>query len=167
MKVIKRVIYVMVLVLIAIALFAIWYKATYSMGIAASYELNDPGLEKRVLIATQESRFKKSVTEDIVNQIKGQPVYIRVTDVTELDGIDPAIWTAIVVMHTWEIGEPEEHARAFVTRAPREKTIVITTSGSGEQMIAGVDGISAASKMDEAPGLASTVVGRINKLINP
>lgn len=166
MKVIKQVIYVLVFTLIAIALFAIWYKATYSMGIAAPYELNDPGLANRVLIATQESPFKKALTEDIVNQIKGQPIYIRVIDVTELDVIDPATWTAIVVMHTWEIGEPEEHAQAFVTRAPRGKTIVITTSGGGDQVISGVDGISAASKMDEAPRLASTVVDRINMLIN-
>ncbi len=166
MKTMKRVIYAMVFVLIAIALFAIWYKATYSMGIAASYELNDPGLEKRLLIVTQESPFKKALTEDIVNRIKGEPVYIRVIDVTELNGVDPTTWTAMVVMHTWEIGEPEEHAAAFVTRAPRRNTIVITTSGGGDQMIAGVDGITAASKMEDVSRLAATVVDRINALIN-
>src|ERR1043165_4773159 len=115
----KKIIYSFAALLVVIFLFLLWYKTTYSMGTAAAYELNDPTLEKRVLIATQDSQFKEGVVENVVSHLKTMPVYIRVIDVTELDREDPAIWTAIVILHTWEMGEPQENAEKFIQRSGR------------------------------------------------
>jgi hypothetical protein len=166
MKVIRVLTYVLVVLLFVAALFAIWYRAEFSMGVASAYELNDPTLERRVLIATQESEYKHALVDAVVKQIKDLPVYIRVIDVSELDGADPAIWNAIVILHTWEMGEPEEHSRKFVQRAPARKLVVVTTSGSGEAKLVDVDGISSASKLERTEWMANMIVNRIQILLN-
>lgn len=166
MKVIRILTYVLIAILLVIALIAIWYRAEYSMGVAASYELNDPKLEQRVLIATQESKYKHAVVDAVVKQIRDLPVYIRVVDVSELDREDPATWNAIVILHTWEMGEPEEHSTKFAGRAPATKLIVVTTSGNGESKLENVDGISSASRLEQVEWMANSIVNRIQILLN-
>ncbi len=166
MKVIRILTYVLVVVFFVIALLAIWYRAEFSMDTAASYELNDASLDGHVLIATQGSKYKNAVVDAVVAQIKDLPVHIRVVDVSALDKEDPANWNAIVILHTWEIGEPEEHSKKFVDRAPGRNLIVVTTSGSGEQKLDTVDGISSASRMDDVNWIANMIVNRIQIMVN-
>ncbi len=166
MKGIRIFTYVLIAVFFVIALIAVWYRTEYSMGVAASYELNDPKLERRILIATQESEYKHAVVDAVIRQIKDLPVYIRVIDVTELDGEDPATWNAIVILHTWEIGKPEEHSSKFFVRAPAAKLIVVTTSGSGDQKLQEVDGISSASRLEQKDWMANMIVNRIQIILN-
>jgi len=69
-------------------------------------------------------------------------------------------WTAIVVIHTWEYWKPQPDAQAFIARVTdKNKLLAIATSGSGKEKlaIAGVDAISAASKMSDAPALAERI----------
>ncbi len=70
-------------------LFMTWYKYTYSMDLATTYEINSPSLENRLLIATQGIRFKNAITHGIVNRYKNDSVFIRVIDISDLAQINP------------------------------------------------------------------------------
>ena len=95
-------------------LFLMWYKFTYSMEFVESYEINSSELPQRVLIATQGSEYKEKVVSGVIGEFKSQEVYFKVVDVSLLDDVDPTIWNAVIILHTWEIWKPEEHAKAFL-----------------------------------------------------
>jgi hypothetical protein len=51
-------------------IFLSWYSAQHSMEEARPMEINDKGLPKRVLIATQGSKFKDAVVQETIGQLK-------------------------------------------------------------------------------------------------
>lgn len=142
------------------------YTHRHSMLVAGSYVAGNPALEPRVLIATQGSSFKDAVVDRIVADLKPRVGYLKVMDVSELPAIHDNEWTVIVVIHTWEYGKPQADAAAFVNRvADKRKLVVVTTSGGGEQKMPGIDAISAASQMREAPSRADAVMAKVNAIL--
>ncbi|WP_020568862.1 hypothetical protein [Neolewinella persica] len=139
------------LVLIAMfTAFSFWYLGTYSMGVITPYEVNEPSSEKHLLIVTQQSAYKDSLTAGIVRAFRDKPVYINVIDLTtaatyqaerEVD--------ACILLHTWEIGRPPGMVHAFRdSLGGKVPLLAITTSGSGSAILDDeVDGISSASEL--------------------
>lgn len=142
-----------------------WYRARYSMGVAASYEINPAEPAHRVLIATQGSPFKDAVVSDVVEHLKRQNDRVKVADVSRLASVDEGQWDAIVILHTWEFGQPQTDAKAFVDRIKdKGKVVALATSGQGTFKIDGVDAISSASVMTDAPSRAAEILSRLNAL---
>jgi hypothetical protein len=140
-----------------------WYWFRHSMAPAASFAVNEPGLPQHVLIATQGSAFKDAIVRGVVERLEQRPLYIQVVDVTGLASIDERDWDAIVVLHTWQLEQPQPDAAAFIARAnDRRKVIVLSTSGAGTQKIAGIDAISAASQMTDVASRVAELVARID-----
>lgn len=143
----------------------LWYKAHYSMTIARSFEIGSPSYAKHVLIATQGSLYKDALVAGIVDHLKTRSTYIRVMDVSALPSVQESDWNAIVVIHTWENWKPQPDARAFIERArDPKKILVVTTSGSGKERLAGVDAISAASVMEDVPTRLGLIESRLDAL---
>lgn len=139
-------------------LFLMWYKFTYSMEFVESYEINSSELPQRVLIATQGSEYKEKVVSGVIGEFKSQEVYFKVVDVSLLDDVDPTIWNAVIILHTWEIWKPEEHAKAFLdAKYSSDNIFVVTTSGSGDQKMDGVDAVTGASELNDAPDHVETI----------
>lgn len=156
--------------LIALSLliiFAFLYKLKYSMDKAESFEINDKTLSNKVLIATQGSDFKMNVTSLIIKGLESNDVYIKVIDVSELENEDETIWNSIVIMCTWEYNQPQEDASHFIDSATNpDKIIMVSTSGSGELLIRGIDGISSASNMEEVETTAEVVLSLIEEKLH-
>src|SRR5688572_10118489 len=157
-----------ILGLIMIFLFFIaWYKHTYSMKVAKRFEVNSPSAKNRILIAMQGSEFKDSLVNGVINELKSKSVYISVIDVSDLSEVNQESWSTIIVIHTWENWKPQGDARLFIEKVKdKEKLIVLSTSGQGNYKIEGVDGITSASKLNEASGKAKEITERLAKLIN-
>jgi hypothetical protein len=132
------------------------------------FAINDPGLEHRVLIATQGSAYKDAIVAGLVADLKTRPVYIRVIDVSALPEIREQDWSAIVVIHNWENWKPQPDAAAFINHVrDRHKLIVLSTSGDGDMKIEGLDAITSASRMNEVPTHVAEIIKRINLLLQP
>jgi len=161
----------MALLVLAIALLVpsslIWYRGHYAMRVARSFSAGAPSSAQRVLLATQGSPFKEALVAGLVAHLRSRPVYVSVIDVSGLPGVKEGDWSAIVVIHTWEYSQPQADARAFIDRlSDRSKLIVVTTSGSGDARMPGVDAISAASVMDEPPMPLAKVARRLDALLD-
>ena len=128
------------------------------MDVIEAYDRNDPESPKKVLIATQGSKFKYAVTNKLVDELDHNDVYIKVIDVTNIEGVKVSDWDAIIIIHTWEMWAPQPDAEKFLSANYNpEKIFVLATSGGGEEMIEGVDGISGQSIIEEADQKAESI----------
>ncbi len=136
------------------------------MEVATSFEVNDPTYPNHILIATQGSDFKDSVVDQVISDLKTQPVYIKVIDVSELPSIQEGEWTLMIILHTWEYSKPQQDAKEFIGRiTDKEKLIVLSTSGEGNCKIEGIDGISSASRPADVTIKAKEITRRVNDLL--
>lgn len=162
----KKILIVSGAVLLSFVLFVLWYGVTYAMDEVSTEEFNDSSLSDKVLIATQGSKYKNKVVDEVVNQLKDKPIYIKVMDVSHLDQIKEEEWNAIVILHTWENWKPEPHSTEFVERSnDKSKLFVISTSGSGDNHLDDVDGITSASNLDEVTDDAKKIVSFVEKCL--
>ncbi|MCJ7757754.1 MAG: hypothetical protein MUP24_06365 [Gillisia sp.] len=145
----------------------VWYKYEYSMGKADAFQVNSANLDRRLLIATQESAFKDSITQLLVKHYTSYPVLIKVIDISSLSKINPADYTAIAIIHTWENQESPFEVKSFIERttAIRKKIIVLTTSSDGTYKMKEVDAITGESKIEDAPQFADKLIGRLDPIL--
>lgn len=139
-----------IFLLFVFALFSIWYMGTRSMGVSEGYAVNSPSLDKHLLIVTQQSTYKDSLTAGIVSELRDKPVYIKVIDLTTAATYSPMREVdACILMHTWEMWRPPGMVDAFRNSLGSEvPLLVVTTSGGGEEMLTdAIDGISSASEI--------------------
>jgi menaquinone-dependent protoporphyrinogen IX oxidase len=120
-----------------------------------------------VLIATQGSEFKDAVVSAVAGNLKNRGCYVKVVDVSALPGVREAEWNAIVVLHTWEMRKPPGVVKTFVERARNSgKLVVLTTSGAGTFRIEGIDAISSASVVADAPDRAAEISAKVDAILN-
>jgi hypothetical protein len=146
--------------------FGFWYRATYSMSVAGSYEVPGSLSGPHLLIATQGSEFKNRVVKGVVADMTSRGIAVSVVDVSALDSTVEDGWDVILVIHTWEMRKPPEAVQAFVDRVRnKDKLIVLTTSGDGNFRLEGVDAISAASRDEDVAAKVRALVGRIDAIL--
>ncbi len=147
-------------ILALLGLYGFWYLGMHSMGTGLAYEVNEAETDRMLLLVTQESAYKDTVSTSIVAQLKRLPVHIRVVDLTDPRAQRPAPGTdACILLHTWEFGRPPGPVRRIrdTLLAAGIPLFVVTTSGSGEAFLTGdvpggADGITSASEMRETDG---------------
>lgn len=157
-----------IVILVATMLgFASWYKIHYSMGVAREFEVNSRSIEPRVVLATQGSDFKDSIVRGVVEHLKQRPAYVRVTDVGALHTVIESDWDAIVVIHTFEMHQPQRDAKAFIERVrDTRKVIMMSTSGAGTFTMEGVDEISCASIITDVPARVAEIDSRLDAILD-
>lgn len=147
--------------------FGSWYKIHYSMGTAREFEVNSRSIQPGVLLATQGSDFKDSIVRGIVEHLKQRPAHVRVIDVGALHTVNDADWDAIVVMHTWEMRQPQRDAKEFIDRVKNtRKLVLMSTSGAGTFKMEGVDEISTASIMADVPARVAEIDSRLDGILD-
>lgn len=163
----KKLLALSLLVIAVSFLFFTWYRLTYSMDEASSFEVNSHQLQNRLLIATQGSEFKNTITNSIVNYYKEDSIFIEVIDVTKLNKIDFDEYSAIVLIHTWENWKPPIEVETFIikNKAYKNKIIVFTTSGNGSYQMEGVDAITGESKIENAELYSNQIIEKLNVLL--
>ncbi|MBQ0734737.1 hypothetical protein [Aquimarina celericrescens] len=163
----KKVLWIILSVIVLFFLFSIWYKYEYSMEVVEAYEVNTPDFDRKLLIATQGSTFKDSITNKLVNHYKSDSIFIKVIDVSSLVDIKPDEYTGIVIMHTWENWKPPFVVREFIEQTidQRDKIVVLTTSGEGTYKMAEVDAITGESNLEEISNYAKKMITRTELIL--
>jgi hypothetical protein len=155
-------------ILVAVTLgFGGWYQFHYSMGTAREFEVNSPTIQPRVLLATQGSDFKDSIVRGVIAHLKQRPAYIRVIDVGALRTVSESDWDAILVIHTWEMRQPQTDVKEFIDRVKSaHKVVLMSTSGAGTFKMEGVDEISTASIMTDVPARVAEIDSRLDGILD-
>lgn len=164
----RKKILIVVLALVGAALvFMTWYRLHYSMDVARAFEVAGSPAGPKTLIAAQGSAFKDAVTTGLVEHLRRRSASVKVIDVSGLGSIQPQDWDVIVVIHTWEMRKPPTEVQALVDRMQeKDNLVVLTTSGAGNSKLAGVDAISAASRMVDVPARVAEMTTRVDTLLD-
>lgn len=153
--------------IVVLSSFFLWYKIKYSMDVAGSYEVNSADLSEKLLIATQGSEFKNTLTSEIVDHFRTDSIFIKIIDISLLSEIDPVDFRAIVIIHTWEYWKPPAAIKAFIHRTEeyKDQIVVLTTSGEGSYRMEDVDAVTAESTVDKVPLYLEEIKSRLRPLI--
>ncbi len=154
----------------AIVLFAVflgWHEYTYSMDTVIPFEVNNPNLETKVLIASQGSKFKDSLVQGVLRHYEKDTIYFKVIDVYTLFTVNIDKWDALLIINSWEYGSPPRNVKKFIKNYPDrlDKLIILSTVGSSNIALEDVDVISGESIIEKTPYYTSVVVERLNTII--
>jgi len=135
------------------------------------HEVNDPSLEKSILVASRRSEFKNAIVDRIGDAFRGESVYIKFIGIKQLKEEDGAKYDAVVLINTCMAGSMDRHVKAFIKRHTDQKhMIVLTTSGDGAWLpdMEGrhFDAISSASQKDKIDEVADQIIAKMRSLLD-
>ena len=136
--------------------------ATVESGRPAAYN-------RKVLVATQESKFKQAVVAEIHDRLNRKSIYSKIIDVRSLKGQSVAEFSAVVIISRCMAGRPDPRVESFIDSHPqKDKLIVLTTgiAGGWKSDNPGVDAITSASAMDKRDQIARSIVKKVLALVN-
>lgn len=133
-------------------------------------EVNEPALEKKVLVASRSSEFKDAVVGKIKEAFKDEQVYMKFIGVELLEKEKATDYDAIVMINTCMSWDMDRNVKGFLKRhEDQSNMIVLTTSGGGDWMPKmkgrNFDAVSAASKKEKVDEIASNIVDKIRLLL--
>lgn len=125
----------------------------------------------RVLIATQESKFKDEVVTKVVEDLKNNDLYIEITDLSDLTNRPTEDYKVIVIINSYKFFRFNKHVKNFLENLndnEQKKIVLLATAGSPHRMNKGmeVDAISSASKIDDADDVSMNIVQRVNSILS-
>jgi hypothetical protein len=118
----------------------------------------------RILIATENSKFKRAVVSDVRQGLKPGNPYIKVIDVKVLRRESTYDYDAVVIVNTCMAGRPDPRVEEFIQDAAEKDKLVVLTTGkldSWKPDSREVDAITSASVMDQAAEVARQIVGAV------
>jgi len=119
------------LVGLLIVCFAIYVILYYPRKVE-SFEINSANPTKKILIATQGSEFKNTLTKMLCDSLKKSSVYIRGMDVGELAEVNDKDWDKILIINSFIIRLNKNVDRIINRTYAPEKILVFVTSGGSD-----------------------------------
>lgn len=143
--------------------FSIWYYVTYSMGKANSFAIANKENQKSALIVYQGSAYKNVLAEVLKDSLLSKEYDVLGRDVEVLDELDSEGYDVIIIIHTWEMWKPPKVVSRFLAskRYNPAKTVIHVTSGDGNYMHDGIDGISGESEIENIPNVVKQIMDRV------
>ena len=167
-KPLKITLIIVICIIVFLAAAMVIYKAVFSMGIAEQFESGNANSAKKVLIASQGSKFKNTLTKTVVKQLNEKNVFVKVIDVTNLDKINENDFQAILIIHTIEAWDAPKTVVKFLGNTRKsEKILLVATSGRGTYKAknTNIDTITSASKMDKIDSISVEIIARLDKIL--
>jgi hypothetical protein len=133
-----------------------------------SHEINRPDLDKRLLIASQDSEFKRAVVRTMSSTFQDQAVYVKIIGIADLPLEDANQYSAVVVIHTCMAWTIDRTVKQFLdTYGDLPSIIVLTTSDSDyvfpELENRRIDAMSSASIKENADPIAQALIIKIKR----
>ncbi len=144
-----------------------WYKPNYSFEVTHTNEIDFSNLDRKLLIATQSSPFKDSVTFIVSERYRSVSVVVEVIDVKALANKEAADFDAILLIYRWEAGAPPETVQSFIDKnsSLKNKMVELTTSWNGLEKMKNVDAITGASIIENVLVFTDKIIKRIDRLL--
>ena len=124
---------------------------------------------KKVLVATQNSKFKRAVVSEIYDELSQNAVYLKIIDVKGLKNQTAEKYSAVVIINRCMAGRPDPRVESFIDREPQKNKIIVLTTGMLDSWTPDapeVDAITSASVLDKSDQVARTIVKRVLAMIN-
>jgi hypothetical protein len=133
-------------------------------------ELNDPTLDKKVLVASRYSEFKEAVIGKLKAAFKDQTVYIKFIGLGELEKEDANAYNAVVMINKCMAWQMDRNVIGFLKRYENQgNMIVLTTSGDGNWLPKmeerNFDAISSASEKANVDEVAGRIIEKVNSFV--
>lgn len=134
------------------------------------HEINPSTLEKKILIASRDSEFKRALVDKITATYENQAVYIKIIGIEALAHENAYDYSATVLINTAMGWTADVEVEQFLDEYGKLSSIIVLTTSDGGDVLPvlekrQIDAISSASVMDQVQPLADTMIGKINKLI--
>lgn len=126
----------------------------------------DPSAARRLLVASRASEFKAELVRRVVEQLRGDGVYVRVVGVNQLKRAAANQYHAILIVSTTMAWTLDPKVTRFLEKVrDKSRVILLTTSGGGDWLPKddGCDALAAASRLEEAPRLAAQVADAVRR----
>ena len=134
-------------------------------------EINQPTLEKKILIASRNTEFKSNVVNKIKDAFINRDVYIKISGLESLENEDANQYSAVVLLNTAMGWKADRKVRSFLVKFGNlNNIIVLTTSDTSDVSVdtggdSQFDAITSASSKDETEDVANNIINKINKLL--
>lgn len=124
---------------------------------------------RKVLVATQNSKFKRALVSEIHDELNQNSIYLKIIDVRGLKSQSTAEFSAIVIINRCMAGRPDPRVESFIDREPQKNKIIVLTTGirdSWKPDAPGVDAITSASVLDKSDQIARYIANKVLALVN-
>ena len=168
MRILKKVLIVLGCLLVLMIILSAVYWLINRQGVVESFEVGSADMSKKVLIASQGSKFKDLMVDTLTSRLKGEDVYISVIDISALSEINQEDWDAEVIIHTTENWKLPDPVKEYLERVENpDEVILLITSGKGDWRPeeCKVDILTSASKVTDIPELANSVEDKVNSVL--
>ena len=120
----------------------------------------DADLKSSVLIATQQTKFKKEVVSEIRKALKQNSIYIKTVDLKKLRYQNTDKFSAIVIINRAMAGRPDPRVESYIDTEPQKNKLIILTTGmmgAWKPDTEGVDAMTSASTLNKSDKIAQPV----------
>ena len=169
MKVLKWILIIVVSVFILFISAALIFRLTFSPKNMKAFSINAPSSKTKILLATQDTKFKEQVLKQLEQDYQNKPVFFQIIDVKDISTFDPGNWHKILIFNAIESDKISETGENFVNQySNTNKIILIATSGSGkwEKNNLNIDTLTVASKQENLNKVISYIEKHIDPIIN-
>jgi len=130
-------------------------------------EVNPGARDRKVLIASRASDYKKALVERVATMLSGDSAYVKVRGLDDLaDEEDVDSFDVVVLINTCMAWDMDRNVKKFLKRNPYHgKVVLLTTSAGGDWLPrrrwSDVDALSGASEMARVDEVAEEIVGKV------
>lgn len=145
------------------------YRIVKYQGVADTVRYNTEIKSPRLLIATQQSRFKDGVVKKVVEKFKKEKINILVTDVTKLGEIKRSDWDAAIIITTVQSGQIQDDSHNFlednIDNMSHIGIVYTADSGDWKSKDLDIDAISSASDIINIEFVVATILDKSKSLL--
>lgn len=157
------------LIFLLLGLFSIvvfWYNQNDGIKPQTVDFISD-GTNRNLLIATQNSPFKDSITAVISEHYQSELVTVKEVDAKTLINIKTLDFNAILLMYRWEANAPPYPIQLFMNEnsSIENKIVVVTTSWDGLEKVKDLDALTGASEMKDIPIFTEKIIQRLDEIL--
>jgi len=134
-----------------------------SLGILSSSLRAQDNSMPSILIASQNSKFKNALVEEIAQDLKSGGYILKIINLNKIPKEAQADYTVIIIINSCWAGHQTRITEKFLnhlSKEERQKVIVITTAKGidWKNKITGIDAITSASKMNNIDAFSANTV---------
>ena len=123
----------------------------------------------KVLIASQKTKFKRTLVSEIRSSLKDNNYYIKVIDIRGLRDESPQNYDTIVIINKCMAGRPDPRVEDFIEEVAQKNKIVLLTTGkldSWKPESPDIDAMTSASTMSDSNRISRLIVDKVERLNN-
>lgn len=160
----------LILILFAVGLsllFTVWYNQEFSLAKVETFEVTNPELESKLLIACTEGNFPEKIGHGIIDHYKNN-YNLSLVDISDLSQINQENYEGIFLIHTWEKWNPPPDIAKFmdISKKFNDKIVLMATSSGGSSQTDDVDGITGGKESENVQFYVTEAITKMDAVLD-